>query len=109
MEVVRQDEFDVQGREFLRVLLDGEEAVIGREQKLLRFGIVYVGGEWEDRVQAVVPADPDDGRPSPLTIRGATDDKELVAVVMNWIDELTERGRALGLPVLFEGDEDETS
>lgn len=72
---------DAGGYAFLAVLVGRppRQARIFLEQKLYRFGYLFVGPEFEDVLPPViVPADPADGRPEPQTVRGFTSDAALL-------------------------------
>jgi hypothetical protein len=79
---------DLEGREYLLLELEEWEAHVYHEQKMIRYGLVYLGADWEDRTQAWLPADPENGRLVAYRIRGATDDPEIVETVRGWLEEI---------------------
>lgn len=78
------------GGGILYVEFDGRSASIWYEQKLLRFGFVFLGSEFED-FEVVVPADPVDGRPRPQKFQGFTNDLRIVRLTQQYL-EASEEG-----------------
>ena len=74
-------ERDAGGYYHFLVTVDGEPTIIDAEQKLRRFGLIFLGAEFEEVVKPqMVPADPDDSRPDPMEVFGFTADEEMVAL-----------------------------
>ena len=71
----------------LHVEFDGREADIGYEQKLLRYGFVFLGSAFSD-FEVIVPADPGNGRPRPQQFAGFTNDVRLVHLTQEYLQKL---------------------
>jgi hypothetical protein len=58
------------GMPYLDIIINGREARILYEQKMtpFQYGIVFVGGEFEEELSVVLPADPSDGRLEPVQL-----------------------------------------
>lgn len=54
------------------------------EQKLLHRGLVWVGWRRDD-IKATVPLDPDGEGKATETVKGLSDDEQLVSAVRDWI------------------------
>jgi hypothetical protein len=80
----------VQGRPFLLLEVDGRKARVAIEQPLARLGIVYLGDEFEEDYSAVIPADPEDGRPAAQRMAGATDDEALLDLFIAFWEEVND-------------------
>jgi hypothetical protein len=65
-----------QGYAFLELEIDGDKvARVDIEQPMARYGLIFLGAEFEDRYEAVLPASPRDNRPEQV-MPGATDHAE---------------------------------
>jgi len=69
---------NVQGYALLVLEIDGRRAEVTLEQRLPTYGLVHLGDEWEDRVSAILSADPANSRFEDQEMRGATDDPEVL-------------------------------
>ena len=80
MEVTNARVVIQQGYPLLLAEVDGQEAVIDLEQKAWeKFGLVYLGAEFEDaHPPVVIGPDAEDGRPGPMELWGFTDEPEVV-------------------------------
>lgn len=68
------------GYSILELEIDGKVARIPYEQKGFYDGIIFLGADFEDGYQAILPADPADGRPRDRVMKGFTDDPRVLAI-----------------------------
>jgi hypothetical protein len=79
--------FDTGGRPFLSVTVKGKRARIYWEQRWARYGLLYLGAEFEEEVPVLyLPADEAEGRPEPAPLRGFTDDPALLRLYRRMIE-----------------------
>jgi hypothetical protein len=71
----------------LHVEFDGRQADIWYEQKLLAHGLVYLGTDFYD-FEAILPADPANGRLHPQTVRGFTNDVRILRLTKQYLQAL---------------------
>lgn len=64
--------------------VDGQEAHVFVEQKAARAGLIFLGASFEDRYEAVLPADPRNGRPEDQVVSGFTDDPRVLRAFGDW-------------------------
>lgn len=73
----------------LQLTIDGQTMLLPPEQRRLNEGAVYLGGEFESAdYRFIFPADPDDGRLSPLVLYGYSGDAKLLRIVRRFYDDL---------------------
>ena len=72
----------VPGGGFIRLRIDGKEAILDAEQKLWpEFGLLYLGSEWEQLVPPItLPPRPENGRPDPWVLYGFTGNPRIVRI-----------------------------
>ncbi len=75
----------MQGYPVLEVEIDGRVARLPWEQKALPDGLVFLGVGFEDYT-AILPADPEDGRPTDRNLEAFSDDLALVRLVEGWLN-----------------------
>lgn len=80
-------EYDHGGQSHLSLEIDGRATRLYYEQKLLRFGAVFLGPDFDD-FSFVLAADPDDGRPEPEEMRGFSNDVRLVRLATKLRDDI---------------------
>ena len=86
------------GRSVLLMEVDGVLARIGYEQKLARFGYVYLGAQFEDTVLPLpLPADPKNNRPA-SEVRGFTADPRVLQMYRRF-QALADEGEVPAGPV----------
>ncbi len=74
---------------YISITIDGQPAKIDAEQKLFRYGFIFVGADFEDILPVLyLAADPDDGRPEPQPLYGFSDDPRLLALYQQFFDEI---------------------
>ena len=79
------EDVDRGGYSFLELEIDGERiARVYTEQPMARAGLIFLGAEFEDDYEAVLPADPRNGRLEDRVMRGATDHPEALRLYWEW-------------------------
>jgi hypothetical protein len=74
-----------QGRSFLELEIDGDKvARVYAEQPMARAGLIWLGPEFEDTHEAVLPADPRNSRFEERVVHGATDHPEALRLYWEW-------------------------
>lgn len=74
------------GGESLYIEFDGRSTYIWYEQKLLRFGFVFLGSKFDD-FEVIIPADPADGRPTPQKAQCFTNDLRVLQLTQQFIQK----------------------
>ena len=75
---------DYAGYPFLEILVDGHPARIGGEQKFLHLDVVFLGADWEDRVDPIdIPAEPE-RMLNAITVHGHVKDARLAQMVREY-------------------------
>lgn len=72
---------------------DGRRAILSTDNKrtlLEKFGVVYLGPDFDDDHQVRIAADPEDGRPKAETLRGFTRDPEVVDLFRQFLQATDE-------------------
>jgi hypothetical protein len=77
-------EEDQEGYPSLVLEVDGQRATVFVEQKAARAGLIFLGAEFEDQYEAVLPADPRNGRPEDQVMAGFTDDPRVLREFGDW-------------------------
>lgn len=80
-------EVDSGGHPFIEVAVNGRATRLYYDQKLLRFGAVFLGAGFDEFV-FIIPPDRADSRPEPERAEGFTNDLRLVNMVKKLIDRV---------------------
>ena len=75
------------GEPYISLEVDGRPTQLYYDQKLIRFGAVFLGQGFED-FSFIVPADAGDGRPEPQTFTRFTNDVRLVRLAAKMIEDV---------------------
>lgn len=85
----------------IRLTIDGEPVLIDIDQMSWRDGAIFIGSQFQGIYSVTLPANPENGRPTPWTLDGFTDDPRILTLYSQLraeCDNETFRPRRVSIP-----------